>query len=87
MAANSHKSKLVEDQINKLLSAQSDDGEKQPKYSPMVKKLLDGESKEKNVHKLKQLFEEKCAIPAVKEISYDDERYVRVDFCIPRGEC
>jgi phosphoribosylformylglycinamidine (FGAM) synthase PurS component len=78
MAVNNPKSKLVEDQINKLLKAQSDEGEREPKYSPMVKKLLEKETQDKNVHKLKQMFEEKFTNPVVKEISYDDERYVKI---------
>lgn len=56
MALNNHKSKLVEEQINKLLVAQSKDFEKEVKHSPMVSKLMNNE---KNVHKLKQIFEEK----------------------------
>lgn len=76
MAVNNQKSKLVEDQINKLLKAQSDEGEREPKYSPMVKKLLEKETEEKKVQKLKQMFEDKVTNPTIKEISYDDERYV-----------
>lgn len=78
MAVNTHKSKLVEEQINKLLKAQSDEGDKEPKYSPMVRKLIDKEPQEKNVHKLKQMFEDKLTNPVIKEISYDDERYEEV---------
>lgn len=56
MASNHHKSKLVEEQINKLMVAQSRDFEKDSKHSPMVDKLLQNE---KHVQKLKQIFEEK----------------------------
>lgn len=75
MAVNNQKSKLVEEQINKLLKAQSDEGDREPKYSPMVRKLLDKETEDKKVQKLKQMFEDKITNPVIKEISYDDERY------------
>lgn len=74
MAVNNQKSKLVEDQINKLLQAQSSDVQREPKYSPMVKKMLESEKQDKNVHKLKQMFEDKFTNPVAKEIFYDDER-------------
>lgn len=74
MAVNNQKSKLVEEQINKLLTAKSNDGDKEQKFSPMVKKLLENESQEKNVHKLKRMFEEKFSHPTVRDLAYDDEK-------------
>ena len=75
MAGNVVKSKLVEEQINKLLSAYSQEAEKLPK-SPMVANLLENESQGKNVHKLKQIFEEKFSNSSENNLSFDIERLV-----------
>lgn len=69
MASNNHKSKLVEEQINKLMVAQSREFEKSNKFSPMVIKL----EREKHVHKLKEIFEEKELNSSVKEENNEEK--------------
>lgn len=74
MAANNRKSKLVEEQINKLLAAERQESEKLPSYSPMVQKMIENETHEKNVHKLKQIFEEKCSNSPSRSLSPENPR-------------
>jgi hypothetical protein len=54
-----HKSKLVEEQINKLLEAQTWDLTRKPQHSPIINQMQNIKSNEKKVQKLKKIFEEK----------------------------
>lgn len=54
-----HKSKLVEEQINKLLEAQTRDFKKEPQHSPMINQMLNVKTDEKKVKNLKKVFEER----------------------------
>lgn len=67
MASVNQKSKLVEEQINKLLVAHTKDYKKELNVSPMVDKLIKNEVQEKNVMNLKRLFEENGHVVAKKE--------------------
>lgn len=58
MASLHQKSKLVEEQINKLLAVHSKDFKNEFALSPMVNKLVKNEVQEKNVMNLKRLFED-----------------------------
>lgn len=68
-----HKSKLVEEQINKLLEAQTRDFTKKPQHSPMINQMLNIKSNEKKVQKLKRIFEEREFEEEEKKISVNEK--------------
>ena len=67
MTSLNPKSKLVEEQINKLLGAHSKEFKKESELSPMVNKLVKNEVQERNVMLLKRLFEDTGHVVAKKE--------------------
>lgn len=67
MSSSNQKSKLIAEQINKLLDAHSKNFKKESDMSPMVHKLVKNEVQERNVMLLKRLFEHTGHVVANKE--------------------